>query len=481
MRLYAPTASQAQGSTRKRPVDRRQSTLNAYTVPPLLRQGRPGIRNGSASMQFSPTLMSTLPPSKAKPRRSVPQITISRDAGPSAKGPRLQKLRTGLFLLDAVAAEENVQAYAGVEVAGDAHVRVATETGGSAYSEEDKNYGGDQAFTLATPTVINAMVGFADAWIAWHFSAPLRLGFYTTVSIGKEKATGVVGKLGLTLPEKPILELLRLRDYSDPNLLYCVKALVTAEYAEQYGGKSKPPGHAQLIQSWDDDTWRDFLSKIVWSFEAADEAECHVQLVEAVKKCRFYTARHEGRESLIAAALTELFDRKQLAAEFSQRFVHAADLELLFQRFLTDEISRDDPTWKAWSALPPPADQRNVGEKLIAACPSLSKSGLTRYQRRTADGLVELEAHSQDKNVLAMRYQIYDACEDAVRALATRSQSLTEPELEQQLEDLVRVAMQRVSQRAQDYGYHFQSESFVRGIILSLFDGCFLSLEETQS
>jgi hypothetical protein len=431
-------------------------------------------------MQFSPNPVSTPPPARIKPRRGAPDATISRDAAASAKGPRLQKLRTGRFLLDAIAEEKNVHAYAGVEAMGDACVRTATATGGTAYSEEDKNYDRDQTFTIATPTVLNAMVHFADAWISWRYSAPLRLGFYTTVGIGKEKATGAIEKLGLTLPDAPIIELLSSKDFSDPNLLNCVKALVKAEYAEQYG-KSKAPGHAQVIESWDDDTWRAFLSKILWSFEAPDEQGCKAQLVEAVKKCRFYNAGHEGKESLIAAALAELLDEKQLAAEFSQRFVYASDVELLFQRFSSEEIPREDPTWKAWSALSPPTDQRNVGEKFKAACPSLTNSALSRYQRRTADGLFELEAHSQDKNVLAMRYQIYDACEDTVRTLAARPHSLTQAELEQQITHLVRVAMERVAQRSQDYGYRFQSESFVRGIVLSLFDGCFLSLEEAQS
>jgi hypothetical protein len=66
--------------------------------------------------------------------------TIDRSAAASAKGPRLQRLRAALFLLDAVAERANVQAYASVEAEGDAFIATSTSTESSAYSEEDKNY-----------------------------------------------------------------------------------------------------------------------------------------------------------------------------------------------------------------------------------------------------------------------------------------------------------------------------------------------------
>jgi hypothetical protein len=40
---------------------------------------------------------------------------------------------------------------------------------------------------------------------------------------------------------------------------------------------------------------------------------------------------HEGRETIIAAGLLDLLDKKQLAADYVDRFVHASDLDVLFR------------------------------------------------------------------------------------------------------------------------------------------------------
>ena len=360
---------------------------------------------GTASVPSFTFPLSSQPPIADGTLHPVPDPTIPRSAAGSAKGHRLQRLRATLFLVEAVADDENVQAYAAIEAAGDAFLATATAAGSTAYSEEDKNYDEDGAFTFVSPAVINTVVIFVDLWVTWRYSERLQLGLYTTVTVGKERQAGRVKDLGLTLPAKPILELLRDRDYSDPQLLPCVKALVIAEYAAQYKD-AKSAGYLEAVKSWPDATWTELLGKIRWLFGDEDETACEQRATDAVRTCRFHQACHEGKEDLIVSALVDLFDRKQLAADFADRFVHASELALVFKRVESGEITRIDPTWDAWNKLPPPTDQRNVGDKLLAVCPTLSSATLSRYQRRTADGLAELEEHGQDKNVLAMRYQI---------------------------------------------------------------------------
>ena len=67
--------------------------------------------------------------------------TIDRSASESAKGPRLQKLRASLFLVEALADENNTQAYVAIETDGDVLFTCATNTTSLVYSEEDKNFG----------------------------------------------------------------------------------------------------------------------------------------------------------------------------------------------------------------------------------------------------------------------------------------------------------------------------------------------------
>ena len=68
-------------------------------------------------------------------------------------------------------------------------------------------------------------------------------------------------RLGLSLPSMPIIECLRTGDFSEPELLKCVRALVLDEYKVQYK-RAKLTGNHDLIESWDDETWKDFFGPI---------------------------------------------------------------------------------------------------------------------------------------------------------------------------------------------------------------------------
>ncbi len=403
--------------------------------------------------------------------------TIDRSAAPSAKGPRLQKLRAALFILEAVDANTSVQVYAGVEVEGDAFVTTADANGTSFYSEENKNYATDSSLTFVSDAVLNSVVIFIDTWITWRFSTQLRFGLYTTATIGKERLAGRAEKLCVAFPSQPIVELLRTGNLTaDPALLPAVKTLVLDEYESQYSGRTG--GYLDLIKNWNDSDWTKFFSLITWLFAEETEDECERRLVKAIRDSRFFDHHIQGRESLVVAGLLELFDKRQLAADFAQRFVHASDVELLFRQVSVGEIKRTDPTWTEWEKLPSPIDQRNVGEKLRSACPRVARRTIEKYQRKTSAGLAELQALGQDKSLLALQWQVYDACADALDALAANSSTLTEAELESRLEALFRVAIRRVEQRCTTYGYSAANEPFVRNLVLTLFDSCFLALDE---
>jgi hypothetical protein len=414
--------------------------------------------------------------SNVEAARGASKYIIDRCAASSAKGPRLQRLRAAQFLLDAVTQQENILAYAAVEAEGDVFVATATASETVAYTEEDKNYAEDGAFTFVTPAVINSIVIFADQWLKWQYSERLRFGLYTTVTVGKEKCAGRVKDLAIALPSEPMIELLRSNNFADAALLPCVKALVLDEYARQYRN-ANVPGHIATLQEWDDSTWMLFLSRIIWLFAEPDEEGAYRRAIDAVRACPFFNERIEGNENLVVSCLLEMFDRRQLAADFSERFIYGAEVALLFKQIDSGEIRRVDPTWRVWAEVAPPGDSRNISEKLLAVCPTLPAGAVAKYQRRTAAGLVELDEHEQDKNVLAMKYQVYDVCDAALNSLVKRASKLSETELEAELEALTALAVKRVAERSQDYSYEYRSESFVRGIVLSLFDSCFLAFD----
>lgn len=406
----------------------------------------------------------------------IVEPTIDRSAAESAKGPRLQRLRAALFLIEALTRRDIIHAYVAVETEGDVFVSTHTPSETLVYSEEDKNYDKDASFSFVSHSVLNSIIIFLDQWCSWHNSPAIRFGLYTTVNIAKEINSGRVRDLGLTLPDRAIIELLRARDYSDPRLLTCTKALILDEYEAQYRRISKS-GHLARLKQFTQVDWTDFLGLVDWLFAEADEAHCLQKLIEAIKKCPFFNEKHEGKEDLIYSAILELLDERQLVVDYAGRFVHRSDVALIFKKIESGEIRREDPTWRTWDKIPTPTDQRNVGEKLTSTCPDISGATLSRYQRRTAAGLSELETHSQDKNVRAMRFQIYDVCEDALSALARAAPKLTEQQLNIEIDHLTLLAIERVAERSSEYSYSHRSDAFIRGIVLELFDSCFLAFD----
>lgn len=417
-------------------------------------------------------------PSEAPPTPDDP--TIPRSAASQAKGRRLQKLRCCLLLLRELAADSKAHIYCAIEVEGDVFISCGTPARSESLSEEDKNFAAGTALTFAASAVLNSMVIFADQWITRKYSKRYRFTFYSTSHVGREKKSDRVKALAITLPVAPMLKLLSEHDYSDPQLIPCVKALVLDEYTRQYAGKALA-GHLGIISGWDDEQWRKFLARIRWLLEEADEAETEKLVHAAVKGCPFFNERHEGRESLIAGAILELLEQREQMHEYADRFVYGADVECIFKRVESGEIRPIDPAWNAWKEIARPTDTRNIGDKLRAVCPTLSTRTLGRYQRRTSIGLDGLQAHGQDKNVVAMRYHIFDACEEELDRLAVEALSMSESELSARLQSLVDIAVSRVEEQAREYGYTHKTRAFIEGIVLELFDSCFLAFDGDRS
>lgn len=428
--------------------------------------------------------MTTASVPDAEPISPVPATvpspgTIDRSASDSAKGPRLQRLRAALFIVKATSENANIQAYAAVEAHGDAYLATATAEGVAHYAEEDKNYDPSGSFTFVSPAIINSMVLFVDQWIEWRASESLRFGLYTTVDCAKERNAGRVKELGLSLPSKSLLGHLRDRDYTDPSVLPCVKALVLDEYERQYKAAGLR-GHEAVLRSWSDQDWRVFLSKIVWLFGSEDEVALEAMLLAAIEAAPYFTDAHRGKAELISAVLLDLFDKKQTARVFAARFVHASQVELIFSKVASGEVQRVDPTWRRWGNVPAPADQRNITEKLLAVCPEIPIPTLARLQRRTAAGLDELNELQQDKNVVAMQFWIYDTCEQVLSNARARAILQSEPtgeDLEREIENLTQASLIPIRARAADYRYSYTSETLIRGLLLTLFDSCYLTFD----
>lgn len=397
---------------------------------------------------------------------------ISRDVGAQAKGARLQKLRACELIIDALGNGSAIQLYAAIEAFGDVYCNNSDQAGTTSYSEEDKNYSPETAFTLISHEVLNSLVIFADMWIGACYSERIQFGFYTPASIGKEQPRGErVTRLQISPPDDACLTLLARGAAEEPRLVATVKALVLDEYDAQY---SKRPGngYSVAIKAWPDETWIAFLQKISWNFGVSDHVTLTKHLTQKIRSCKLFTSAHIGKEGLILRAILDRFDEAQSAREPLERFVHKSDIQLIFRDAAADALQSDDPAWQMWERIKT-NDCRNIGQKIQEVFPEAHSSLLETMARKAAASMYEQKALEHDRRLLALKYQIYDECSDV---LSLHSSGTVDADgFRDRLESLYQRALDRVRSCSESYKYPLTHDSAVRGMVVELIDSCFLS------
>src|SRR5262249_54448095 len=154
-------------------------------------------------------------------------------------------------------------------------------------------------------------VGFCDLWVEYGVkSKEVYLGFYTTKGIGQEQKTDFIKVAGLTLPDKPILQLLQEKKFDHPHLLSTCKGIVLNEYKAQYASKNNS-GFLTDLEKMTDNDWKKLFLAIDWKFGEADEDELSKSLIERIKKCKFFNHTLIGKEAIILSRMMDVIDEKQ--------------------------------------------------------------------------------------------------------------------------------------------------------------------------
>jgi hypothetical protein len=417
-------------------------------------------------------------PKRKRSRKQSISDVICRDASPSQKGQRLQRLRAAHFVFEAIADSSVRRCYVAVEADGDASVRKAVDGASQSYKEEDKAYAESSTLSFVSDAIRNTMVIFLDQWFESGRSPNVRFGFFTPAGVAQETTSERIQRLGITLPPNGVLGQLVEGKTIDPLVLAAARTIVLDEYRTQYQDRDFH-GYQSKIEAWNDDDWSQFFAQIRWRLNAETPEKCEEIVLNDIKNCRFYRPGHQGREDTIKAMLLEKLDERQHLTDPVERHVSSDEVENIFLRLSQEpDIRPTDATWQSWEKLPHPVDQRGLADKFSQACKGLSKNALKRYQRQAADALLEFDALSQDKNVLAMRYQIYDVCDQQLGELLTARFIVTSAEhLDSIVDGLVAAAEERVATRAKDYAYRVTNAPFIRNIVYNLFQECYLSFD----
>lgn len=418
-------------------------------------------------------------------KKSLPPLT--RDVGKQSKGPRLQRLRAVLLLVKATADYPDTNAFAAVEFQGDVFLATADATKSDEYVEENKNYDPSVSFTMNRHEVVNSLVAFCDLWVSKGCSRHVHFGYYTPNGYTTENETERTKRLGIDWPDEAMLKYLTDKDFDNPKVLAAAKSAVIDEYLQQaskhdqsssMNSATHPLGNLSLLRSWSDDQWKDFFKHIEWKFGEDDADTIMQSIVEAIQASPAYNSQLAGKEEQIIALLLDRIDRRQAVVDPTQRFVHVAEVILAFKEVETGTVTLPDPTWEMWSQLPAPSDTRNIEDKVTAFCPGAPQATIARLSRRAAASMIEQRSLGDDKQVLALKFQIYDACEEALSSLQLTNGVVDESQFDTVLQKLLESAAERFTHCSQQYHYKMVSLPSVQAMVYELFDSCYLSFDQ---
>lgn len=403
---------------------------------------------------------------------------INREASDKKKGFRLQKLRAAGLLLDSIERDDIVNVYAAVECEEDVYVRESTESGEATYVEEDKNYNKDSKFTFNSDQVLNTMVSFVDIWIQKRVDSNIVFGFYTTVGIGKESKTKKIIENGIQLPDKPILELLNESRFEYENLIDAASKLIKSEYLIQY--KKSENGDITTVKNFNNSDWIDFFKCIKWFFNEEDEINKEKEVLNKINRSKFYNANVVGRERFILDSLLELFDKRESSKSFIGKFVSSSDVETIYLRIGSQRSElAEDCSWKHFGDFDL-KEYRNLKEKVTSVCPDYKKEKLSRMIKKVLRTKTEESKFDYDKSYLSLKYQILLTCGDLFENVLNNmlGVSVAEQQIDSIVKDLVEKCVTAVEDLAKDYRYTIKNKRAIEGIVLQLFDECYLNFEE---
>lgn len=265
--------------------------------------------------------------------------TIQREAGDTAKGFTLQKLRATSLMLSHFSSDRSIDFVAAVEYGGDVYV----ENERLSYVEENKAYD-SKNFSFASPEIRNTLVYFLDYWLKNERNSAITFGFYTTNNIAREITAGAVKELSIELPAEPILELLIAKKYDETDLLPAVKKLILNEYKTQYNNNKNftlEESHYTTLEKFGDKEWIAFLDTIKWKFQQDDIEALENKVVEQIGKVTFPGLSILGKERFIRAELFYELEVRQNKKKSAERFIDKNFIELTFRRVATDGINEN--------------------------------------------------------------------------------------------------------------------------------------------
>ena len=261
--------------------------------------------------------------------------------------------------------------------------------------------------------------------------------------------------------------------------LAIARSLATEEYVEQYR-KKEGAGFLPLLKALTEKEFRAFLEGIDWSISNETNETLERSALEAIRNSRFFTHRHANLEGFLLSSLLNELEKRSGKPAPSDRLLNTDTIKNIFNEILlgsNTEFRVEDPAVEHWDVLAA-NDFRNLEEKILSVCPNFSSSKLKVLARVCALARsVEQEGLREMKGLLR---RILDVCEAELLGMPS-VQSMTEQQVLDAIDHLAKVAEEHVATLRATYRYKQRDHHSIKGAVLTLFDDCFLALDEAPN
>lgn len=400
---------------------------------------------------------------------------ISREAGDKTKGFRFQKLRAAIRFLTRAEANRNGLVHCAMELLEDS-VLIDGSDKALITGEENKFYGSGLSFNSSA--IKNTLVAFLDLYFTFQRSSDLKLGIYASATVANERISAEVrAALGLEAKQAPYGILKKLVDEQalTPEELRIAFALTKSEYEDQY--KNNKGGFFPLLQSMPLEEFDTFLKNMDWSISNETNETLEEDALHAIRNSRYFNYRHKGLENYLLASLLNELEKRSGKPSPTDRLLNTDTLRNIFNEMLLGsavETRVDDPACEKWDGVST-NDFRNLQEKILAVCPNFSTAKLKTLAR--VCGLARSVEPEGQREMKGMLRRILDVCETELLSMSSQA-SMTEKEVLDAIDHLSKVAENHLASLRGTYRYRARDHHSVKGAVLTLFDDCFLALDE---
>lgn len=405
---------------------------------------------------------------------------IERPAGDKSKGFDTQVFRAILLILDKLN-NGSEQVYCALEVIEDVFVKETTAEGVTKTTlEEDKNY--TSKFSFRSEPVRNTLVSFFDQYILFDQDPNLALCFYAqTVTaneiISTKDIENIQGLKDKHKGKKSILISLINDDHIDDDNLEIALRIFQKEYSEQYSNrKDKKVGHTHIVSNLTLSTFRAFITSISWTIKDESNYDIEKLAIEKIKESEFFDYKYEGREKSILHHLFYEFTLKKSNPNFISKLMSKESVENIYLKSLTEnKDALADSSWKTWKDITT-SDLRSLDNKIIAVCPEYRKKRIDNLYRKV--GIAKAEETNLGRDYMSLKARVLSTCEDIIAEALDDEVVFTKQSVNEVFKQLEVKSIKTIDILKQDYSYNASNEKIIIGIIYSLFDECYLALDE---